>query len=410
MFKVLKRLVGQQKHAEEVNFSSLDSWFEEKIKETDLSKELSVCFNEISISKSILAVAIKRIAKRVLKDIQEDQKDSVEDYRDRYVTSLHNFVKQITSDKRDVESIMTYSEVFSAAITNMSESTQNSLSVIKKFFPEEAEEIQKAFSDLKHAGRRLNELIKMDNGLLFVSDVTNLIHSIRKKQRHLEDLKENIEKEENKKNETESFRLKLEDDIDDLKSGPEYEKYDSLISKKIRLDKEMEREEENMRILFSPILKVMFEYDKRELGADRVLARQYAQNPIEALNSDKNLWVLNLLQSVSSRLPEIEPNEAKRMRIRQSILSISEDVLHSYSSKSSAIKEMLDQVKMQISRDITTTRIDDIKYRLRHAEEQIAIAEENVKKHEEAISQLNVEKDLLMLERKLNVLGKVRIK
>ena len=69
----------------------------------------------------------------------------------------------------------------------------------------------------------------------------------------------------------------------------------------------------------------------------------------------------------------------------------------------------MNQVKRQLMADNVTTRIGDLKYKQNHALEQLKLSEESRKKHEEEISQLNAEKDLLMLEKKLSLLGKVRV-
>ncbi|MEK6886587.1 MAG: hypothetical protein AABW88_02025, partial [Nanoarchaeota archaeon] len=166
---------------------------------------------------------------------------------------------------------------------------------------------------------------------------------------------------------------------------------------------------QNISILFSPILKLLFEYDKRELGADRALARQYASSPIQSLHNDKGLWILTLLQSVSSKLPELEQNEQKRIKVRQSILAINETILKDYLAKRSLIQDAVSNVKRQIMSNNTTTKIGDVNYKMKHVDEQVKTAEENRKKHENEISTLNPEKDLLMLEKKLSLLGKVKI-
>ena len=264
-------------------------------------------------------------------------------------------------------------------------------------------------NSLNESKSRLDKLIKKENGVKYVNDILKLIQLIKKKNKLLFDLKEQIEKNEIKKKESEKYREYLETELDDLKTAEEYSKYDQLLSKQIRLEKEMEREDQNISILFSPILKLLFEYDKRELGADRALARQYASSPIQSLHNDKGLWILSLLQSVSSKLPELEENEQKRIRLKQFIFAINENLLKDYLSKRNLIQEAISSVRRQIMSDNTSTKIGDVNYKMKHANEQVKTAEENRKKREEEISVLNPEKDLLMLEKKLSLLGRIKI-
>ena len=408
MFKAIKRLVGiEKREADSIPFNAIDVWFENKLKETDLSKELSEVFNDVSKSLSALAVAVKKIATRKLSNIENI--DSIEDYRESFVLKLQSFSKQVTPEKKDVDSILNYGETLSAALSQVGEGTKNHFSIVEKFFPEEAELIVSVFSKLENCQKSLNELIKREKGVLFVNDIKRRILDIKKKNKDSMVLKDQLEKEESKRKETEEYKIVLETDIDNLKTSPEYEKYDQLVSKKLRIEKELERETENMRILFSPVLKMLAEYDKRELGADRALARQYASDPITSLLNDKQLWLLNLLQAVSGKLPEIEQDEKKRLKLRQSILALSEDVLKNYLAKHRIIKEAMSQVQRQITLDNTTMKVEDIKYKLNHVNNQLKIFEENKEKIENTISEINIEKDLLMLEKKLNMLSPVKI-
>ena len=410
MFKALKRLLGAgSRPVEEVSFSEIETWFENKLKEQPINKELSDLFNEITRAAAMLSLSLKKILHKVISDIPPDHIQTIEEHRDDYVAKMQSFLKQISLEKKNAESIINYYETLSAAIEQIKESSKSHFSIIQKFFSNESQNISESLELFEQSAANLNSLIKKEFGVKFVHDITKLIQLIRKKKKLEEELNVKIKKDEIKRKEAEEYRLKLDTELDDMKTGPDYEKYDSLVSKKIKVENEMERENKNMRILFSPILKILFEYDKRELGADRALARQYASNPIDALHTDKGLWILSLLQSVSSKLPEIEADEPKRMKIRQSILAISENVLKDHFSRYDVFKEAMNQVKKQIMTDITTTKIGDMKYKQNHVLEQLKLSEESRKKHEEEALQLNTEKDLLILEKKLNLLGKVKI-
>ena len=410
MFKFFKGLFGQGKAQEEVYFSDIGVWFENKLKESTLSKELSELFGEINRASAVLAVSIKKIARKVIEnDIPQEHRNTVDEYRDDYIPKIQNFIKQINIERKDPESIMAYYETLSAALEQTKESTKNHFSIIQKFFGNEALNINEAMNSLNISKSKLDKLIKRENGVKYANDVLKLIQIIKKKNKMLFELKDQIEKTELRRKESEKYRSYLETEIDNIKTEEGYQKYDQLLSKKIRLEKEMEREEQNISIAFSPILKLLFEYDKRELGADRALARQYASSPIQSLHNDKGLWILTLLQSVSLKLPELEENEQKRIRLRQSILTINENLLKDYLAKRNLIQEALSYVKRQVMSDNTSTKIGDVNYKMKHADEQIKNQEENRKKHEEETLTLNPEKDLLMLEKKLSLLGRVKV-
>ncbi|MEK6886281.1 MAG: hypothetical protein AABW88_00450, partial [Nanoarchaeota archaeon] len=263
MFNFFKGLFGQSKAQEEVYFSDVGIWFETKLKESSLSKELSELFNEINRASAMLAVSIKKIARKVIEnEIPAEHKGTIDEYRDDYIAKLQNFLKQINLERKDPASILNYYENLSAALEQTKDSTKNHFSVIQKFFDNEAVNITEAMNLLIDSKSKLDKLIKKENGVKYVSDVQKLIQIIKKKNKLLMELKERIERDEVKKKESEKYRDYLETELDDLKTAEEYSKYDQLISKQMRLEKELEREEQNISILFSPILKLLFEYDK----------------------------------------------------------------------------------------------------------------------------------------------------
>lgn len=405
MLGVLKRLFKSGKQeAEEIPFSTIELWFDKKIKETSLTKELSSLFNEITEASTVISSSLKRIARKKI-----ESTDHVEEHREDYILKMQTFLKQISLEKKDVTSILNYGETLPAALNQIEESTNNHFSIIKELFPDDAENIASAISSLENTQEELNEVIKKELGLMFVHDVNKMTQTIKKKNKIVSELKEQIIKEEAKQEEAKAYKIKLETDHDNLKSSEEYEKYDELLSKKLKLEKELERENENTKLLFSPISKILEEYDKRELGSDRALARSYVQDPLQSLHNDKNLWVLNLLQSVADKLPEIEPDEEKRIKLRQSILSVSENTLKDYLSKAEIINDSINQLRRQLMLNNTTNKIEDIKYKLNHANGQARVSTENKQKHLKTISEVDIKKDLLMLEKKLNTLTPVKI-
>jgi hypothetical protein len=410
MFKILKRLMGSgNKEREDIPFSMIDVWFETKLKETALSKDLATIFNGTSRSLQRIAIALKRIASHKLKDLPDDHHAVIEQHRSDYIKKLQSFIQHSTLEKRDVESIVNYGETLAAALAHTNEFIKPHLSLIQKFFSDEESEIADSLAQMRTMQEQLDDLIKRDQGVLFVQDIKKRIHAIKRKNKDVAELQEKLRNEETKQKEIDAYKSKLETDLDDLKTASEYEKYDQLMGKKIKLDKELERDQEHMKLLFAPLVGAFASYDQKELGADRALARQYAADPLASLHHDSGLWLFTLLQVVSLKLPEIELDERKRLKIRQSILSLSEEVVKNYLAKYNVLKEGLSQINRQIMMNTTTTKIGDIKYKLQHVEQQLTLIAENTQKCQAVLAELNVEKDLLMLEKKLQVFSPVVI-
>lgn len=402
MLNILRWLAGKKvPKADEIPFSSIELWLEAKLKETELSKELSEIFSEIEQTGNMLKSSLRRIA-QIKIELSKEHKNAAEDSREDYILKMQQFLKQIIPKEKDPESIINYAENLAVSLKHINEEAKDQ--IINELFSEQKEEIENCLEDLRDLNIALNKLIKQELGVFYVYNIKEMIRSIRKKQKTAKELEQQIEYEKTRCSEAEERRLSLETDIDNLKTMPEYEKYDRLLSQRIRLEAEIERETENIRMIFAKIAKILAKYRQ-----NHALAKQYAEDPLNAVQNDRNMQILGFLQEISSNLPVIEPDNEKRAKIIETISNINEEKLRNYLDRQNLVKDGLEQIRKQLMLSNTTVKIEDIRYKMSHVLKQLGVCRENIKKHEKAISELGIEKDLLMLEKKLNLLGRVKI-
>jgi len=115
------------------------------------------------------------------------------------------------------------------------------------------------------------------------------------------------------------------------------------------------------------------------------------------------------LQFVSNKLPELEQDEARRMKLKQFISSISDDSLRQLLARSKAIDGGLREIRRQLTGEHTARKLEDIKYKLNHAEHQIQSFDELIQVRQKEIDSLKIEKDLLSLEKELSSFAKVKL-
>lgn len=408
MFKFLKGLMGKKDREETVAFSFIDEWFNNKLKETEIRDELNDVFDSVSIALKNINNSLVKISTQIIQGIPEEHKVVAEEHIGNYVSSMKHYVKQLTyRETRDFNSIINFDETLSAALQEIE--VLKEFVLVKKFNESEANELLEAFNILKEAESNLDNLIRREHGLLYVSEVKKKINAIDKKYKRKLELQSQIERETAKKNESEAYKAKLETDSDDLKTTESYEKYDKMQSRKIHLETEKERTDAEVKSVFQPLAASFKKYDSMEMGADRAIARAYAEDVVRAFYKDEQLWVLSLMQSVSNKLPELEADEAKRMKLRQTIVSISEDSLRQMLAKNRAVEDGLRDIRRQLTGEITARKLEDIKYKINHAEQQIKNFDESILNHQKEIDGLKIEKDLLSLEKELSSFAKVKI-
>ena len=98
MFKFLKGLLDKKEETEEVTFSDIDDWFDNKVKEKlDLHEELDETFDaikdEIKSTNENLNVLQKAELKN--KNIPQRAFQLMEGNRESYIKKINDFTKQI---------------------------------------------------------------------------------------------------------------------------------------------------------------------------------------------------------------------------------------------------------------------------------------------------------------------------
>ncbi len=408
MFKVLRKIMGVAERKEIVPFSQLDEWFNEKLKQTSLKEDLNNVFDTISASLQVLHHNLRQISAKEIHGVSEDHRSVIEEHTEQYVTKMGSLVnKLLYRETRNFGAIMAYGKKLEAGLDEMKSIKENP--IIQKFFRDETLEIEHSIAGLSEAHGLLNELMQQKNGLVFIAETKKRINEVEKKYQRQTEIQIEIQKIRTKKEDAENYRLRLETDLDNIKTSEDYEKFDRMLSRKIKLEKELEREQAELDSLFGVIIPLLRSYDEKSIGADGALARAYANNYVEALSNDKGLWIVSLLQSVTSKLNEIEDDVKKRARQKQALDSLSEEFLRQSSSRIRSLHEYLGDVRRQILNDMVSKRIEDIKYKISHVDSQIDAIDQTMASHEQELQELNIEKDLLNLGKNLSSFGEVTI-
>ncbi|HME87331.1 MAG TPA: hypothetical protein VKE88_02870, partial [Candidatus Nanoarchaeia archaeon] len=74
-----------------------------------------------------------------------------------------------------------------------------------------------------------------------------------------------------------------------------------------------------------------------------------------------------------------------------------------------ALNELFGDVQRQISGDMASRRVEDYKYKLTHVDAQVKLIEDRKKKFEQELKELQIEKDLLNVEKTISSLHPVKI-
>ncbi len=412
MLDILKRMFGKkEEERKEIPFSEVSAWFDATIKELPLREELHDFFNDLSGSIKVLDSALKDLVDRQLKDeLSENQIEIVDDHKRDYIAKMRDFIKKIQLPKNmDVHTIVEYDQLLSESLEQLTQQTRDHLMVLNKFFSAETGSILSSLHMIETARDDLNELVEQEHGVKYISNMKRLIRTVDKKKKQVAVIQEQLQHEIQRRNEMESYKAKLETEFDDLKTASEYNKYDQHFSRKIRVEKEFERERHQFLATFSQIAKVLREYEKNSLGIGGDLARRYADDPVSAVMNDSNFRIVDIIPNIISQLPVMEPNEMRRARITQALSTLTLEYLKQFVEKNVLLRNTMQNVQRQITMDPVSLKVGDINYKIKHVQEQIALFEQNQAKYESMIKEIDAGKALLILERELNSFAGIKL-
>jgi hypothetical protein len=339
----------------------------------------------------------------------EQNRAIVEQHKREFVNQMHSFIKDISfKEARELEFVIDYNESLVIGLRNMKSLKQGQ--VVKKFFPQQFDEVAKEVQELSEWQEELEDCITRENGVKFVIVIKQKIAEIKKKEAARNNLQIQITQSQQRKSEFEAHKMRLETNLDDLKTSDEFKKYDGILSKKIHGEKELDRENSVFVTAFAGITPLLKLYLVKEVHDNDNVIKKYIEDPVSAIESDPNLAILRVLHVLNTRLDNLEIDEKRKTKFKSNLAILSESFFNKYLSRIASIKNSLTEVKHQTSSNMTVLKLEDIKYKLNHVNKQIEVITKALENDSKQLSELNVEKDISGLEKDLQSFAKVSIR
>ncbi len=414
MFRFFKGFFSKQTSEEEIMLSNVDEWFDSKIKENlDLYDELDSIYAKIDdeIRKLQTSLSILQKADIKNKNISERALQLMEGNRESYIKKVNDFIKQINPpEKNSLINLKEFTERLSVLMNDLNDSTVKQYYILQEFFANEAKDVAISIKKIDELKDEIVRLIDKDRGFSYIHDVHSKIKNVEQKLIEEEKLKEKIDELDAKLKEAKAQKEKIETDIDNLETSPQFQAHSENQSTKLKIEAELRRHKENFSLFFSPIEKALAKYQRIAFESDKEVLNDYIRSPVEALENDKTLKILNILKNVAYKLNEIEPDEKKKERILSAINKFNEVYIKDFLWKYGAIKNKLIEINRRLSINTINNEINDLNYKLKHSEEQIAKIESEIEKLKSKLNSLNVKEDINELQEQLNKLAPVKIK
>lgn len=413
MFKLLKGLFAKKEEIEEISFSDIDEWFENKIREKlDIYEDLNAVFGSINDETRKLQTNLSVLQKAELKNKNLPQRalQLMEGNRESYIKKVNEFLKRVSPpDKSNMANLTNFTEKIAKITTDLNKSTVKQYYIMQEFFANESRDVALSIKKIDDLSREINQLMEKDKGFNYIHDVREMINDIEKKYAEKERIKMQIEEQETKLKETKAQKEKLETDVDNLETSSRFQAYDAAQSIKIRTETEIRRHKENFLLLFSQVEKALKKYQKIAFDSDKELVNDYLISAVDALDNDRLFKILNVLKNVGYKINDLELDEKKKERTLAAINRINEIMLKDFLWKYDSLKEKIMESNKRINTNTIATEINDLNYKLKHSSEQIIRIEADIEKLKTNAETLNIENLMKELRMKLSKLAPVII-
>ncbi|MFC1728291.1 hypothetical protein ACFLZ7_02390 [Nanoarchaeota archaeon] len=413
MFKLLKGLFKKNETEDEVAFSDIDDWFENKIREKlDLYENLDSILSSINDESRKLQTSLSVLQKAELKNSNIPLRASqlMEGNRESYIRKVSDFLKQVeVPEKKNLPNLLSFTDKLVKLTTELNKATVKQYYIMQEFFANESKEVALGIKKIDELGKEITNLVEQDNGFRYINNIRESINNINKKFEEKKRLKEQIELQETKLKEAKGQKEKLETDLDNLETSSRFESHSNAQSTKISTETEMRRHKENFLLIFSQVEKALKKYQKVAFDSDQDIVQDYLISPVEALDNDRSFKILNVLKNISYKINELELDEKKKERTSSTITRINEVMLKDFLWKYDSLKDKLTEVSKRLNSNTVTSEINDINYKLKHSQEQIIKIESDIEKISSSVEEMGIEQSVKDLRVKLNELAPVVI-
>lgn len=287
-----------EEEKKEIDIKNLEAWFNLKNNETEalIKKEKEAIRNEINKLINKLKEETDVLSQVNLHEKKSEQriKEITELGRKDYISAINKLIESLKEDK---EIPFIAKEIDSFAQHSAKSHFKTTILIGK-----EIDQIQKTITTIR---KLETDFLKNNRELIEKREIISTLIKKNEEKNKKEKQKEGILKEiEKAKGSIERYRIQfaeLEKDIEEIKESGPYKKKQNFIEEKKEKDGSLQMLNFRIKTLLDKKILEKFAYIEED-DTNKKLLYKYLNNPIQAILSDLNLNILNLLENARSKI------------------------------------------------------------------------------------------------------------
>jgi len=335
--------------------------------ESDLKQETASISEELDSILEKLDETLDKLGKMELQNKKVPQRvlQIMQGNRETYIRNTRKFMNRIDTNIDPLG----FTKMVSDELENLGASNARGNQVLSEFFRNEVVAVSIGLRSIVKLGKKLDKTVEN----LRLKE----IHDIKKQIDDMDELAAkqvlvNKQKEKLGKNiiETEDKKAQLLSQIQEIKKSDEYKVHIEHKKQKEKLLVDIKNSEKVIWEMFNRIQPALKKYARMSLHEK--IIKNYLDDPLLALDSDKNLDIMNILKDMKNTLESGKLDlKQKKMENAQSGLK---NLIASLSDKTDARIDLLERKKL-LNEEIRQTYQRDLEeavYRMNHLDGRIS--------------------------------------
>lgn len=379
----------QEKETIELSLEKIGPWLDSRKNKTtkDIENQLKEIKKQIEQEKSKLLANVQNLETAEIKNqkIPGRAKNIMEGNRPVYIQRIRSLNEKINLPEIPEEA-RAFAESFDKELSNFEQSIGKAHRIMEEFFLEKASIVSTNIKTIDKLIKESKSLVE-NSELKAIEEVKENFSSLLEKTNKKENLGKSIKEQREKINSTKKELKENERELNELQESETYKLAKNLVRKKESLGKQIAEINAEISSHFSQLETALKKYENL---SENKLAREYLEEPLNALMNDMNLEILNLLQAIKTAATkdEIILKEKKKDKTLKTISLLNKEYLETFLEKNRKLNEALSDLSQKIKSNESLKKETELREKIKSIKKTLADYSSNLKQAEKEFEKI----------------------
>lgn len=342
------------KRATEIKLQNLEEWLNEKSK--PLMEEIQQRIEETlmkvneEIQRTRINIEILENSKLQNPNIPFRAKQYMEGNRKAYIRYVNSFLGNMEINNKDYFYLLDFCKLFDELINNLNKSTLRSYTILQEFFANETNKIAQNLKNFDNLFKEFKTVLN-DDKIVAPNKLREKIQSLEAKTKQKINLAIDFKNIEVAIKLSSNEKDALMTEIENFNESDEHNNFLRLNEEKKSKAAAFYNEQNQILQSFSALDRALRKYSHVAFEHEEIVL-EYLKHPIEALASDKDLVILEVLKNLEKSLNEnkLQVDDKKKEKSLEEIKRLNQEFIEQFLKKYFSFKIEMEVIEDKIKR------------------------------------------------------------